>query len=83
MKVLICGYSMGEFVPDGRNDPITYYSLYVLEPHNAHGSDGYFCRRVKMTKGAYDAISDIYDGDIISCDLTIDLSGRVTDITRV
>lgn len=82
MKALICGYSMGEFVPEGAKAPITYYSLYVLEPLTAQGSDGYYCRRAKMTKGAYDAISDIYDGDIVGCDLIIDLSGRVTDLSR-
>lgn len=83
MKALICGYSMGEFLPEGSKAPITYYSLYVLEPHSAKGSDGYYCKRAKMTKGAYDAITKLYTGDIVSCDLTIDLSGRVTDITGV
>ena len=81
MKVLICGYSKGEFTPEGAKTPIEYFSLYVLEPFEKGGSDGYFCRRAKMTKGAYDAITDIFTGDITSCNVTVDFSGRVTSVT--
>lgn len=82
MKVLVCGYSKGEFTPEGSKAPITYYSLYVLEPHDNEGSDGYYCRRAKMTKEAYDAVSNIYNGDIVDCDVTVDFSGRVTSVGR-
>lgn len=83
MKVLVCGYSRGEFVPDGAKEPIIYYSLYVLEPQDKPCCDGYLVRRAKMTKGAYDAICSIFKGDITNVDVTVDFTGRVTNITEV
>lgn len=83
MKVLACGYSKGEFIPDGAKDPIIFYSLYVLEPQDKAGCDGYLVRRAKMTRGAYDDISSIFKGDITNVDVTLDFTGRVISITEV